>query len=207
MRPRQRLDRQRDQEPQHHRQQERIPHLHAHIQRHQIGPQRHHNRTGDNANRIDAIEPVRLHRVHLQRPPVPGHLTQAPRKRQRHHDRRDHSRTQHPNPEHQVAHRRAQERSQRLRHLPHRGQRRIRIAPPDRRGACDQDRRHDQLGQQRPDRRIPSRRRQMLRLQPLIGDSRLLVEHHPRHDDRADIRRCQIQVLRIAVWDIHRPGQ
>ena len=95
----------------------------------------------------------------------------------------------------------------RLSHIADRGQHRIRIAAPDRGGAGDQHRRHDQLRDQRTDRGIPPGGRKMLRPQLLIGDGGLLVEHHPGHHHRTDIRRRQIQIVGISKWNIDRACQ
>ena len=66
-----------------------------------------------------------------------------------------------------------------------------------RRGGGDQHRRHDDLGQHGADRRCrAARRRQILGGQLFLDHRALLEEHHPRHDDRADIGGDEIEIFR-----------
>ena len=71
-------------------------------------------------------------------------------------------------------------------------------------GGGDQHRAHDQLGQHRADRGIDARRVEMFGLELLIGHRGLLVEHHPRHDHRADVGGDEIEIFLVGERDAHR---
>ena len=57
---------------------------------------------------------------------------------------------------------------------------------------------HDDLRQHRTDCRIHAREAEIVLGQALVDHRALLVEDHPRHDDRADVRCDQQQVLLVS---------
>jgi hypothetical protein len=61
-----------------------------------------------------------------------------------------------------------------------------------RRGGSDQNRRHDELRQDRSKRRVGARHAKVGDSDLFLDDGGLLVKHHPGHDHRADIGGDQI---------------
>ena len=140
---------------------------------------------------------------------VAGDLAEAPGAGERDDDRRDHGRTDHAEAEDTrpaIGPRNGVKASADLADRVEFQLDDCRIAGlADGGGGGDQHGRHDQLRDHRAER--VSQRAPVIVLGPklLIGDRRLLIEDHPRHDDGADIGGDKIEIIRIAERQCRQP--
>ena len=122
---------------------------------------------------------------------------QRARRGQRDDDRRDQRRSRHAEAEQELAGEIAEEGRDRADDLLDRVERTVAAGLAEGCGGRHQDGGHDELGDDGADRGVEPGGGQVLGRQALLGNRGLLEEHHPRHDDRADVGRGEQEVLRI----------
>ena len=168
-----------------------------------FGRDRHGQRRADDRQRINSVEPARLQRMVFEGMAVAGDLAQAPGQGQRRDDRRHQAGADDAQPEHQAPYPDPEVGGQGGAQIADRRQIGFRAIPRQGGGGGHEHGGHDQLGDQSAERGVPARGGEMFGPQLFVGDGGLLVEHHPRHDHRADVGGHQVHVVVVGHRDLH----